>query len=171
MENPKFLRPNYVPQQPTLEDGKAPIRYGVIDIFATLVLFAVHLAVIKSYLIQVGHIDNQTVRVFAAAAIAAAFAFGAAYLSFRFATKYRVAAQGWRLVCLVAMDLFLILIPGAVFWMIEFWPAVVLALAFLLIEAIPLCWRSRTSELPSLPVTRATRARQQAENCDVSSDS
>jgi hypothetical protein len=113
-----------------------PIRYGVTDLFATVVLFGVHLAVAKAYLIDSGHPASRTERMFCAAAMGAAFAFGSAYLSFRYATKHDVESHWRRVFYLICFDLLLMSIPLVVFAIVYEFPVVVLsALCFLILVA------------------------------------
>jgi hypothetical protein len=120
-----------------------PIRYGVTDLFATVVLFGVHLATLKSLVIEnTPGYELETVRIFAGAALSAAFAFGGAYLSFRFVTKHRVQSSGLRLTFLIVFDLILLSIPVMVYVFANYWIVAVvvggwaflLALPFILLE-------------------------------------
>jgi hypothetical protein len=104
------LQPLNPPQLP-----ERPIRYGVADMFATLMLFGVQLGVAKAYLIDGGHPASLTERTSAAAAICAAFAFGAGYLSFRIATNRNVSTLAWRMALLIACDVLLLGIAAAIY--------------------------------------------------------
>lgn len=118
--------------------NERPIRYSVVDLFATLVLFGVQLGVAKAYLIDGAHPASLTERTSAAAAICAAFAFGAGYLSFRIATNRNVATLTWRLALLIGCDVLLLGFAGAVYGIYEYSPQFSIYLIFILSCTVPI---------------------------------
>ena len=91
-----------------------PIRYGILDMLASIVLFGIHFGCLKTLLEEHAPFrDEEGARMAAAAVLCAAFAFGAAYLAFRFSTSKKVSSFPLRLVALVVIDAGLIVSPFA----------------------------------------------------------
>lgn len=105
-----------------------PIRFGIRDAFAAVLLFCIHLTVLSRLHQQHLSSDSDTEHVIAAALIGAVMAFGAAYLSLRYSTTHKIDDFAMRIVLLVVFDVMLAASPLALFVMIVLWP---LTLCFL----------------------------------------
>ena len=109
-----------------------PIRFGILDCVAAIVLFGLHLGLLKALLIkELGHrVELEPHRMAAAAVLCAAFAFGAAYLAFRYATSKHIPDFRGRLMALLFIDLALLAIP-LMFYVGDILPALSMIAAIL----------------------------------------
>ena len=119
-----------------------PIRYGILDILAAIVLFGIHFGCLKSLLEHNAPFrdDELKFRMVAAAALCAAFAFGAAYLAFRYATSNKIYEFSLRILTLIVIDAGLIASPfvlGVIIAILFEFPALLL-----LLIAIIYFWRT-----------------------------
>jgi len=83
-----------------------PMRFGIGDGIAALVLFGIHLGIVRALL----SVRDQE-RIIPAAFLAGAFAFGAAYLAFRSITVAKTTSLWRRIAVLLMFDALLLSVP------------------------------------------------------------